>query len=146
MAKLVDKGGGGVVIRDHDGRFLAGSCHFFPTLTDPEEAELRACEKGRELVRRLKLNKVILERDSASTVYKLNSDELDRSMHGSLIEKLKREIRSIGDHVVKWVRRSANAVAHTLAKEGSGLEYSRTWFISFPDCIKGMLARDLLSV
>jgi hypothetical protein len=112
----------------------------------PEEAKLRACEKGLELVRRLKLNKLILELDSASTVYKLNNDELDRSMHGPLIEKLKREIRSIGDHVVKWVRRSANAVAHTLAKEGSGLEYSRTWFIVFPDCIKGMLARDLLSV
>jgi hypothetical protein len=40
MLKNSDKGGGGVVARDHDGRFLAGSCHFFPSLLDPADAEL----------------------------------------------------------------------------------------------------------
>jgi hypothetical protein len=35
MAKNSEKGGGGVVARDHDGRFLAGACHFFPSLQDP---------------------------------------------------------------------------------------------------------------
>jgi hypothetical protein len=30
MAKNSEKGDGGVVVRDHDGRFLAGACHFFP--------------------------------------------------------------------------------------------------------------------
>jgi hypothetical protein len=40
-----EKGGGGVVVRDHDGRFLAGACHFFPSLPDPEAAELQACKR-----------------------------------------------------------------------------------------------------
>jgi hypothetical protein len=53
MLKNSDKGGGGVVARDHDGRFLAGSCHFFPSLLDPEDAELRACKAGIELARRM---------------------------------------------------------------------------------------------
>jgi hypothetical protein len=35
MARAGGMGGGGVVIRDHEGRFLAGSCHFFPSVTDP---------------------------------------------------------------------------------------------------------------
>jgi hypothetical protein len=43
MAKSSGKGGGGVVIRDHDGTYLAGACHFSPSLSDPEEAELKAC-------------------------------------------------------------------------------------------------------
>jgi hypothetical protein len=58
---------------------------------------------------------------------------------------MKLEIRSIDDHVIKWARRSANVVAHTLAKEGCGLEFNRTWFLVSPDCIKGMLARDMLA-
>jgi hypothetical protein len=77
LAKSADKGGGGVVARDHDGRFLAGSCHFFPSLS--EEAELRACERGLELIKHLKLKQVILELDSATVVAKLNSTEVDRS-------------------------------------------------------------------
>jgi hypothetical protein len=53
MRKNLDKGGGGVVARDRDGRFLAGSCHFPPSLLDPEDAELRACKAGIELARRM---------------------------------------------------------------------------------------------
>jgi hypothetical protein len=35
-------GGGGVVMRDRHGGFLAGSSHFFPQVSDPERAELLA--------------------------------------------------------------------------------------------------------
>jgi hypothetical protein len=52
-SKSTEKGGGGVVVRDHDGRFLGGASHFFPSLMDPEEAELQACKHAMELVRRL---------------------------------------------------------------------------------------------
>jgi ribonuclease HI len=117
VAKSADKGSGGVVVRDHDGRFLAGSCHFSPSLSGPEEAELRACERGLELIKRLKLKQVILELDSAAVVAKLNSTEVDRSSHGLLIEKLKRALKEVDGHVIKWARRTANTVAHKLAKE-----------------------------
>jgi hypothetical protein len=30
MAKSEEAGGGGLVVRDHDGRFLAWACHFVP--------------------------------------------------------------------------------------------------------------------
>jgi ribonuclease HI len=121
MAKSVLNGGGGVVIRDHDGRFLAGSSHFFPSLSDPEKAELRACEQGLVLVKRLNLNRVVLEMDSSVLVDKLRSDLWDRSRHGPRIEKLKCAAGEIEDCVIKWARRSANGVAHKLAKEGCSL-------------------------
>jgi hypothetical protein len=44
--KASEKGGGGVVVRDHDGRFLAGACHFFPSLPDPKAAEIQACKRA----------------------------------------------------------------------------------------------------
>ncbi|KAK1651726.1 hypothetical protein QYE76_069531 [Lolium multiflorum] len=100
VVKSADIGGGGVVVRDHDGRFLAGSSHFFPSLSGPEEAELRACERGMELIKRLKLKNVVLELDCAAVVAKLNSVEVDRSSRDLLIEKLKRALREVDGHVV----------------------------------------------
>jgi hypothetical protein len=44
--KASEKGSGGVVVRDHDGRFLAGACHFFPSLPDPKAAEIQACKRA----------------------------------------------------------------------------------------------------
>jgi hypothetical protein len=45
--------------------------------------------------------------------------------------------------VVKWASRSANGVAHKLAKEGCGLELCQSWFTMYPDCIVDALAHDL---
>jgi ribonuclease HI len=39
-------GGCGVVLRNHHGGFMAGSCHFLPHTTDPERAELEACKRA----------------------------------------------------------------------------------------------------
>jgi hypothetical protein len=55
---------------------------------------------------------VIVELDSSTVVPKLNSQEVDRSVHGILKEETKKYLREVDDHVVKWVRRSANGVAH----------------------------------
>jgi ribonuclease HI len=79
---------------------------------DPEEAELRASRRAINLLKRLKLTKVIMELDSSTVVPKLNSHEVDRSVHGILVEETKKALREVDDHVVKWVRRSANGVAH----------------------------------
>jgi ribonuclease HI len=143
MVKSSDTGGGGVVVRDHDGRFLAGSCHFFPSLSSPEEAELRACEKGMDLIKRLKLKNVVLELDCAAVVAKLNSVEVDRSSQGLLIEKLKRVLRDVNGHEIKWARRTANTVAHKLAQEGCGIVCNKSWFLFPPSCIKDALDLDL---
>jgi hypothetical protein len=72
------------------------------SLSEPEEAKLCVCEHGLELADSLKLTKMVLELDSLSVVETLNSMEVDRSRYGPLIEKLKRAIRGVDDHLVKW--------------------------------------------
>jgi ribonuclease HI len=124
--KASEKGGGGVVVRDHDGRFLAGACHFFPSLPDPEAAELLACKRAMQLVKHLKLKEVVLELDCVNVVRKLNEPEMDRSVQSFVIEELKRELKELDGHVVRWVRRTANSVAHRLAKESCDLELCKT--------------------
>jgi hypothetical protein len=77
---------------------------------------------------------VILETDSASVVAKLGCDAKDRSIHGPLVEEIKNELRELANYKVKWARRTANGVAHSLAKEGCGLESDRVWFM-VPPCV-----------
>ena len=89
LARSSTKGGGGVVVRDHNGRFLGGACHFFPFLSDPEEAELRACKRAIDLARELGLPKVILESDCATVVSKLKSEPIDRSVYGPWSRRLR---------------------------------------------------------
>jgi hypothetical protein len=55
------------------------------------------------LVNKLKLKNVIMESDSAIVVSKLNTKEADRSVHGPLIEDIKR-VREVDDLVVEWSR------------------------------------------
>jgi ribonuclease HI len=146
MIQASGHGGGGVVARDHDGRFLAGSSHFFPSLLDPEHVELLACRKAIELANSRQMHRVVFELDSASVVSKLQVEESDRSVHGILIEQIKRELRNGRDFVVKWARRSANEVAHRLAKEGCELSSARIWLDVSPDCIKNALYSDVARV
>lgn len=70
---------------------------------------------------------------------KLNSGEVDRSVHGQLVESIKMKLQGIDDLVVRWVRRSANRVAHRLAKEGCDNELCKTWFTFSIDAEAGVL-------
>jgi hypothetical protein len=77
-------------------------------------------------------------------VAKLGSEARDRSMHGPLVEEIKKELRLLANYQVKWARRTANRVAHSLAKEGCGLESDRVWFMVPPVCIDSVLFQDLV--
>jgi hypothetical protein len=83
--------------------------------------------------------------DSTSVVAKLGCEAKDRSMHGPLVEEIKNELRTLVNFKVKWVRHSANGVAHSLAKEGCGLEIDRVWNVVPPVCIESVLYQDMVT-
>lgn len=124
MAKHLDKGGGGVVVRDHDGRFLTGASHFSPS-DGFGGHRVRACKRAMALIKELKLKRVITGSDGMSVVMNLTIKVKDRSMHGPLVEQIKQSLRELEDHLVKRARRTANDAAHVLAKEGCGLEFCK---------------------
>ena len=45
-SKHGEKGGGGADLRNHHGAFLAGACHHFPHIADPEAVEVLACRRA----------------------------------------------------------------------------------------------------
>lgn len=76
-------GGGGVIVRDHTGRFIAGACHFFPAAVAPEGAEALACKRGLQLAKEIGCQKLVLETDSENVAAKLNEESRDLSALGS---------------------------------------------------------------
>jgi ribonuclease HI len=137
-----DNGGCGVVIRDHKGTFVAGECHFLPSLSDPERGELLACKRALVLAREKGLRRIYLETDCLSTVAKLKCSDLDRSFHSPLVEEIKVLLKTFADHKVRHARRAANGVAHRLASEGCGNKLCNTWLGSPPEFIVNILASE----
>jgi hypothetical protein len=119
---------------------------FFPSLQEPEDAELRACRQAMAIAKQLKLQRVVLETDSMAMVSKLTNEARDRSMHGPLVEEIKMKLAEFDDHVVKWAWRTANGATHILAKEGCGLEVCNVWFLVHPDCIGNALIQDMSGI
>jgi ribonuclease HI len=138
-----DHGGGGVVLRDHHGGFVAGACHFFPSVCDAENAELLACRRGVLLARELGVAKLELETDSMGAVTKLRSNEVDRSVQGPLVEEIKLLLREFADFSVVHVRRTCNGAAHRLAKEGCDNKCCNVWVEVPPMYLVNLLACDV---
>jgi ribonuclease HI len=136
-------GGGGVVVRDHTGRFIAGKCLFFPAAVDPEGAEALACKRALQLAKELGCQRLVLETDNANVAAKLNEETRDLSALGPIIEEVKTMLWDIMFYEVKAVRRTGNLVAHKLATEGYMDKCTQTWFSEAPNCIKSVLSADV---
>jgi hypothetical protein len=89
-------GGGGAVLWDHHGDFQVGACRFLPSVADPERAELLACRLAASLARDQGVQKLILETDCSGIVTKLISPEIDWSIHGPLVEDIKKFLQDFG--------------------------------------------------
>jgi ribonuclease HI len=139
-------GGGGVIIRDHHGIPQAGACHFFPRVTDPERAELLACRHAVNLAKELGMRKIALETDCSGVVAKLQASDKNRSIHGPLVEEIKASLGELDDFRVLHVRRSGNAVAHKLAKDGCMNKCCNrwvSWVESLPDFVLNLAALNM---
>jgi ribonuclease HI len=66
-----------------------GASRFFPSASDPEGAELLACKMALELAKEAGVSKIMVETDCKGMVTKLNSGDVDRSVHGPVVEDIK---------------------------------------------------------
>jgi hypothetical protein len=73
------------------------------------------------------VNKLVMETNCAGAVAKLKAQEMDRSVHGPLVEEIKALLGDFNDFSISHVRRSSNAVAHCLVKEGCLNKYNSVW-------------------
>lgn len=89
LAQSGKAGGGGVVMRDHNGKFLAGASHFFPSTSGPEQAELLASRRAIQVASEGGVGKIVLETVCQCPVGVQSERSLNRSVNGPLIEEIK---------------------------------------------------------
>jgi ribonuclease HI len=135
----------GVVVRDHQGTFVASCGEHRDEVTNAELAEalaLRrvvafACDEG--------YSRVIFASDCQSVINRVNAGMMDRSCYGPVIEDVKRLARSFVSCSFKHVYRVANVVAHVLARR---CEFSvdAVWRVSPPECIREDICNDIMII
>jgi ribonuclease HI len=132
-------GGCGVVLRDHHGGFRGGATQFFTHVNDPERAELLACKHALLLAKEKGFDRLCVESDCLGAMAKIWSAEVNRSSHGPLVEEIKEMMKDFAGLSVRHVRRTANGVAHLLAKFGCENKLCKVW-VNPPDLVVSTLA------
>lgn len=94
VSKSGGNGGGGVVLRDHNAAFIAGSCYHYPHISDPEATGILACKQALQMVLELNLDRVHVELDSLSAVQRIKREQQDLSVVGPLIQEIKMMLAS----------------------------------------------------
>jgi hypothetical protein len=130
-----------VILRDHEGVPIEGASFLSPQVTELERAELLACRQAVLVARDYDVRRLVLESDCAGAVNKLRARDLDRSVHGPLVEEIKTLLGEFDDVLIRQVRHSGNEVAHRLAKEGCTNKCNLSWSGTFLDCVLDLLAR-----
>ena len=138
-----DKGGAGAVIRDHGGAFRAGLCHVYQGIVEPEALEILACKRGLEVAREINATRVQVELDSLGVVQRLQNPHKDRANAGAWIQEIKDLLASFTEFKVSWTRRSANVVAHKLARVGVGEDLCKVWVQDTPDYVLDVLSDEI---
>ena len=146
LAKSLDRGGGGVFLRDHVGAFRGAASCVFNGVSDPEVAEILACRKAVQMAVQRGAQKIHLEVDNKGVAAMINDKERNLSAAGAIIQEVKALLNTRQDYKVTWVRCSGNNAAHVLAREGLGLVSSKEWPVVPPDCILSVISDEIPSV
>ena len=132
--------GGGVIIRNSQGGFVAASSYFFSTCTI-YEAEVRAILQGLRLCQTLGLHSVIVESDSKAVVDALSGQTTIPWKYMALFHHIQLLISPT--ICIFHIYREANCVADSLAKTAiTNISSSSYSFTTLPRFVIGLLALD----
>jgi hypothetical protein len=78
---------------------------------------LLACKCAVLLAGEVQVQKLVLETDNLGVRIKLMREELDRLVHGHIVNEIRSTRRSFEDYSVRVVKRMANEAAPLVAKD-----------------------------
>ncbi|XP_031111986.1 uncharacterized protein LOC116015960 [Ipomoea triloba] len=134
-ALLDDNVGFGAVVRDHAGKFVAAYSGHLHCTRDPYLAETMAVKETLTWLKNRSTSNVIIEFDCLNFCNSFNTVSQDFSYVGLLIKQCRFIGSDIGNIVVRNVKRSANHVAHVLARATGSPSVLGVWDFSPPWCI-----------
>lgn len=135
--------GVGGVLRSYDGSFVGACQHRLLGYFSPKTAELIAIREVLSWIKRLGYDQIVLESDALTVVKALlSSSTSDFSSFGSLVDDCKSLIAEMNSVSVSFVPRSANSVAHLIARAASTISDRMEWLSTPPQLIVHALMLD----
>ncbi|KAL4602607.1 hypothetical protein ACB092_10G065300 [Castanea dentata] len=113
--------GFGVVVLIDKGEVMVALSARGPSVQDSEEVEVLACRRA-----------IILEGDNATVMKAIMAPSTNSSRLGFVYEDICCIGRGLRDFSVSYVRRTANSVAHSLARFAKHLTSERIWLEESP--------------
>ncbi|XP_019198266.1 PREDICTED: uncharacterized protein LOC109192125 [Ipomoea nil] len=141
-AIFMDGVGYGAVLRGCDGRFVAARAGRIECDKDPLMAEAIAVKEALTWLKDLGQNNLIIESDCLNFCTAFNSRLVDFSYVGTVAKQCHLIARDIGNVSVRHIKRSANRVAHVLARATGSSAVSGSWSLTPPACISNVLNQE----
>ncbi|KAK2388665.1 Ribonuclease H superfamily protein [Trifolium repens] len=141
--KEVNKATAGWCVRDHLGGFITAGSYWKEGQHSIIEGEALALFEAMKAMEQRGFTHVIFETDSKSVVDAIHNIHGGTSEFSSLISNVNRILLSKPNFVVKFIKRQANMVAHTLAR--AAISWSRCCtFETQPLCITTYLNNEMI--
>ncbi|XBH82826.1 hypothetical protein VPH35_071399 [Triticum aestivum] len=136
----------GVVIRDHTGEVLLARDGRTDNTADPFAAEMIAMSQAISMAVDVGAHRAIFETDSKLLQEALDFTKADASSHAAIIEDIKFQLKMwFSNQSINACRRSANTVAHELAKLGRSCSFNNCieWDSHVPPVVAVCVMGDL---
>jgi ribonuclease HI len=141
--KEINKTSIGWILRDHLGRFIAAETTWIDGSCSIVEGESIALLEALKVVRQRDYSHVVFESDSKSVVDAIHHFRGGNSEFSLLVTNIINFLACNQNFMVKFVRRQANMVAHTLAR--AAISWSRRCtFETLPLCITPLLNNEMI--
>nr|KYP69497.1 hypothetical protein KK1_008688 [Cajanus cajan] len=129
-------------LRDNHGRFKAATTGWYHGLSPPHEAEAIACIEAMSWLTNSSYENVQVELDCKTVVDDLHGSNQLLSEYGLLIQKGRSILASHKNLSVRFIRRQANHVAHSLARAARSYASPHT-FDFIPPCITPLIMKEI---
>jgi ribonuclease HI len=134
--------GWGWCVRDHRGRFLLAGTNLIQAHLNTLEGEAMAIKEAMSELMLRGFSNVIFESDSKIAVDAISSRHVGISEFSVLISDIKSLLDANSNFEVKFVKRQANMVAHSLARAAYSMT-SHNIFEIIPRCIVNYLMNEM---
>ncbi|XP_019181794.1 PREDICTED: uncharacterized protein LOC109176854 [Ipomoea nil] len=122
-----------IVLRNHEGTFVAAKCNRLIGEEDPFMAEILGVKEALTWIKTQAFNNIMLESDCLNFCTAFNSCFSDFSYAGLVVKQCKSIATDIGNVSVSHIKRSANRVTHELARATVSRAVSGVWTGVPPD-------------
>ena len=146
MFKEEDASGFGAIIRNERGEVMAALSGKGPPAACSEEAEVLACRRAVEFALECGFREMVVEGDNQSVMSALERKSCLFSRVGHILQDVLCLLNKFRWSQVQFAKRSANTVAHLLARHAKSESHDVIWLEESPPLVVQALYLNSISI